>query len=102
MEMLTITTIIWLSVLGATTGWVLGNIIGHEGITVRANIIWGTLGAVLIGVLGLWMQLSGILLFAFAGTLATLFLANVFHLHHQEDLLGDAKRTIHIRRKKGD
>jgi hypothetical protein len=100
METLSMATIFWLLVLGATTGWVVGNIVGHEGITVRANIIWGMVGAVTIGVMGFWLQLSGVLLYAFMGTLATLFLANVFHLHHVEDVLTDTRHSIHIKKSK--
>lgn len=99
METLSATTIFWLIVLGATTGWIVGYFIGHEGITLVSNLIWGTAGAVLIGLIGLWLELSGVLLFALMGTLATLFLANVFHLHHVEDILGDTQHSIRIKRK---
>jgi len=50
--------------------------------------------------LGVYLQLTGVLLFAMMGTLATLFIANVFHLHHIEDIEGDVHRDIRIRRKK--
>lgn len=100
METLSATTIFWLIVLGATTGWVIGYWVGHEGVTLISNILWGTAGSVVIGVLGLYLQLSGVLLFALLGTLSTLFLANVFHLHHAEDMEGGIKPGIRIRRKK--
>lgn len=99
METLSATTIFWLLVLGATTGWIVGYIIGREGITLVSNVIWGTLGALVIGLCGLFLNMSGVLLFAFMGTLATLFLANVFHLHHVEDITGDIKREIKILKK---
>ena len=97
METFSTTTIFWLFVLGATTGWIVSYLMGREGITLIRNLIWGTGGAVLIGLIGLWLELSGVLLFALMGTLATLFLANVFHLHHVEDILGDIKREIRIK-----
>lgn len=100
METFSATTIFWMIVLGATTGWLIGYWVGHEGVTLLSNIIWGTAGAVCIGVLGLYLQLSGVLLYALMGTLATLFLANVFHLHHVEDLEGDIDRGIRIIRKR--
>jgi len=99
METLSATTIFWLLVLGATTGWIVGYIIGHEGITLISNVIWGTLGAPLVGICGLYVQISGVLVFSLLGTLAMLFLANVFHLHHVEDITGDIKRGIRIIKK---
>ena len=99
METLSATTIFWLLVLGATTGWIVGYIIGHEGITLTSNVIWGTIGAPLIGICALYVQISGVLVFALLGTLAMLFLANVFHLHHVEDLPGDIKWGIRIVKK---
>ncbi|PAU93155.1 hypothetical protein CK503_13430 [Aliifodinibius salipaludis] len=100
METLTATTIFWLLVLGATEGWVIGYIIGDEGITVRSNVVWGLIGAPVVGICGLYVEISGVLLFAFMGTLAILFLANVFHLHHVEDIKGDIDRGAKIVRKK--
>lgn len=99
METISATTIFWLLVLGATTGWVIGYWVGHEGITLISNIIWGTAGAVLIGIIGLLLGLSGVLLYALMGALATLFIANVFHLHHIEDVEGDVHRDIRIKHK---
>lgn len=98
METLTSTSVFWLLVLGATTGWLMGYWVGHEGITLVANIIWGTAAAVVVGVLGLLLELSGALLFGWMGALAILFVANVFHLHHVEDVKGDIDRGIRINR----
>ncbi len=100
METFTATTIFWLIVLGATTGWVIGYIIGHEGIPLISNVIWGLVTAPIIGVCALYLELSGVLVFAFIGTLATLFLANVFHLHHVEDITGDIDRGMRIIHRK--
>lgn len=100
METISAKTIFWLLVLGASTGWVIGYWVGHEGITLVGNIIWGTAGAVVIGLLGLYLQLTGVLLFAMMGTLAMLFIVNVFHMHHVEDIKGDIDRGIQIKRKR--
>lgn len=100
METLTATTIFWLLVLGSTTGWITGYLIGHEGITLGSNVIWGLVSAPVIGICALYLELSGVLVFAFIGTLATLFLANVFHVHHVEDITGDIDRGIRIVPKK--
>lgn len=99
METFSATTIFWLLVLGATTGWIIGYIIDREGISLISNVIWGTLGAPLVGICALYLQISGVLVFSLLGTLAILFLANVFHLHHIEDITGDIKRGISIIRK---
>ncbi len=100
METLSVTTIFWLLVLGATTGWVIGYWVGHEGVSLRSNIMWGIFGSILVGLIGLYLGLSGVLLFALLGTLATLFIANVFHLHHVQDIKGDIDRGMRIKRKR--
>lgn len=99
METLSATTIFWLITMGALVGWVLSHFIKHEGITLKANIIWGMVGAVSVGLCALYVEISGVLLFAFLGTMAILFLANVFHLHHVEDITGDIDRGIRIKKK---
>lgn len=100
METLTATTIFWFIVLGATTGWILGYIISHEGITVKSNIVWGMISTPVIGICGLFVGISGVLLFSLIGTLEVLFLANAFHLHHIEDMNGDIDRRMRIVSKK--
>lgn len=96
METLSATTIFWLISLGAITGWTVGYAMGNEGITRTSNLIWGIAGSLVIGIIALLLQLMGAFLYAFLGTLATLFLANVFHLHHVEDILNDVRRDIRI------
>lgn len=99
METFSATTIFWFIVLGATTGWAIGYLVGHEGVTLVSNLIWGMFGAVSVGIFGLYLELGGVLVFSFLGTLAMLFLANVFHLHHVEDVKGDIDRGLRIKRK---
>lgn len=99
METFTATTIFWLMVLGATTGWIVGYIMGREGISVVSNVIWGVVGTPIIGISGLYIELSGVLAFALIGTLAMLFLANVFHAHHDEDISGGIDRGVRILHK---
>lgn len=101
MGTLSATMIFWFLMLGVTTGWVLGYIVGHEGITLRSNIVWGGASAILIGVIALLLNFSGgALLYSFMGTLAMLFIANVFHLHHVEDIKGDIDRRMQIKRRR--
>lgn len=90
METLTLTTLFWLSVLGAVVGWIAGFFVKNEGIALEYNVIWGITSALLIGVISLLMELGGPLLFSFVGTLASLFIVNLFHLHHIEDLFEDS------------
>ena len=99
METLSATTIFWLLAQGALVGWMVSHFIKHEGVTLKANIIWGMAGAISTGLCGLYLNLSGVLMFAFLGTLAILFLANVFHLHHVEDITGDIDRGIRIKKR---
>lgn len=100
METLSATTIFWFLVLGITTGWLTGYLVGDEGITTKSNIVWGGAGAVLIGAVALTLDLSGVLIYSFMGTLAILFIANVFHLHHVEDIEGDIDRGMRIKHRK--
>jgi|GEM_PF-986295 len=97
METLSATTIFWLLVLGATTGWALGYWVGHEGVTLVSNVFWGMVGALITGLIALYVAISGVLLFGFISTLAVLFIVNVFHLHHEEDLEGQPGHENKIR-----
>lgn len=99
METISATSIFWFIALGITVGMVFGMFIKREGRTMIANIIWGTAGALVNGTAALWLGLGDGLLFAFVGTLAVLFIANVFHQHHKEDILGHVDTEIKIQRK---
>lgn len=99
METLNATAVFWFIAMGITVGMVFGLFIKREGRSMKANITWGTAGALVNGTLALWVGLGDGLLFAFVGTLAVLFIANVFHQHHQEDILGHVDAGITIRRK---
>ena len=98
METLSATTIFWLIALGSITGWLVGYLMGREGKTKYSNALWGIFGALSIGIVALLVGLSGVLLYAFMGTLATLFIANVFHEHHKEDRSGNIDRGISVHR----
>lgn len=98
METFSLTTIFWLIVLGITTGWILGYSVGHEGINLASNMIWGTIGAVGVGSIAIVLNIGGVLLYSFMGTMAMLYLANVFHLHHEDDILGDVDHGMRIKR----
>ena len=90
------TLIFWFITLGLILGAIFGSIIKKEGITIIANLVWGTIGSVLTGSVALVLGFSDGLMFALVGTLAVLFLVNVFHQHHQEDVAGHIDQDINI------
>lgn len=93
---LSATAYYWFISLGLIMGATFGLIIKSEGVSVAANIIWSVIGSTLTGTLGIIIGLGDGLLFAIAGTLGILFLVNVFHQHHKEDVLGHGDQEIHI------
>lgn len=97
MVVLSATAYFWFIALGLVIGSVFGWIIKDEGISLSANIIWAVASAILTGTAGIVLQLGDGLLFATAGTLAVLYLANVFHLHHAEDKMGHTDQGIYIK-----
>ncbi len=90
------TAIFWFIALGLVIGSLYGLIIKKEGISVAGNIIWGVISSVLTGSLGIWLGFGDGLLFAFMYTIAFLFIVNVFHQHHEEDIYGNSKPRIHL------
>ena len=93
------TAIFWFIALGLTVGMIFGMVIKSEGRSMAANMTWGTIGATLMGSFGILLGLGDGLLFAFVGSLAVLFIANVFHQHHKEDIFGHVELGIKIKRK---
>ncbi|NGP89884.1 hypothetical protein [Fodinibius halophilus] len=96
------TAIFWFIAMGLGVGSLFGAIIGREGVSVQANIVWAVFASVVCGSIGIVFGMGDGLLFAFVGTLGMLFLANVFHLHHEEDIYGDIDRDLHIKKEKTD
>lgn len=88
----------WFISVGLLVGILFGIIIGNEGISVTGNLIWGAIGSVLMGLIGSIMGLGDGILFAGMGTLILLFLVNVYHQHHVEELISEAN-TGYLRRK---
>ncbi|WP_185958338.1 hypothetical protein [Fodinibius sediminis] len=93
------TAYFWFIALGSIIGFIFGRAIKREGIPLVGNIIWGIAGSVISGSIGIILGLGDGLLFALAGTFAFLFLANVFHQHHKDDVEGEVNYGIHIKRK---
>lgn len=85
--------------IGLTIGAVVGQVIKEEGINFYANVVVGVTGCVGLGILAIMMGFQDGLLIASVETLALLFLVNVFHYHHVEDIEGDIDH-IFIRKDK--
>lgn len=98
METLDAVLLYWFISVGLLIGILFGLIIGDEGISVKGNLIWGIIGSVIMGLIGSIMGLGNGILFAALGTLILLFLVNVFHQHHIEELIGEAN-SGYIRRR---
>lgn len=92
------TAIFWFVAQGMVIGWIFGKVVRHEGVTLNANVLWGILASVLTGSMGILMGHGDGLIFALAGTLAILFLVNVFHHHHVEEIYGHVNRDIRLKK----
>ncbi|MEX0944499.1 MAG: hypothetical protein WDZ38_02420 [Balneolaceae bacterium] len=91
MEELNGVTIYWLISIGLLIGFITDIIMIKRGIGMIGNIIFGALGTVIIGVISIWLGLFAPLIFAAVGSIALLFLVNVFSFHALEIL--DAKTS---------
>jgi uncharacterized membrane protein YeaQ/YmgE (transglycosylase-associated protein family) len=100
METLTGTLIYWYISIGLIVGLVYGQIMKKEGVSFYANIFWGVIGAVIMGTIGQIMGIGEGVFFAFLATWPFLFLINVFHQHHEEDITGEIKHDAMVIYKK--
>lgn len=99
MEELTLTLIYWYGSLGLLVGFVFGMVIKKEGVSLEANIFWGFVGGIIMGIIGLNRGIADGVFFSFFTNLAFLFLINVFHQHHMEDKLGEIQHPAHVAKK---
>lgn len=91
MEELNAVTIYWLISIGLLVGYVIDLVMIKRGIGMYGNIFWGAAGAVIIGVLLISFGLYAPLVYAAIGSIAFLFLINVFSFHTSEQV--DAKAS---------
>lgn len=84
MEELNGTMIFWLIALGMVAGAITKVSIWKQGVELVPNLIAGVIGSVIVGSLAIAINLPGSLAFAFLGSLAILFILNVFHLQSDE------------------
>lgn len=85
--MLSISSLFSFMTIGLLVGFIIGSVIKKEGINLYANMFWGVVSGIINGYIGLWFLPGDGVFFAFQGTWAFLFLVNVFHQHHLEDVL---------------
>lgn len=78
MEELNGVTIYWLISIGLLVGFVIDLLMMKRGIGLIGNVIWGAVGAVIIGVCMIVLNVFGALIYAGVGSIAFLFLINVF------------------------
>ena len=78
MEELSGVTIYWLISIGLLVGFVIDLIMMKRGISLIGNVLWGAIGSVIIGVIMIVLNVFGALIYAAVGSIAFLFLMNVF------------------------
>ena len=85
MEELNGVTIYWLISIGMLIGFIIDLIMIKRGVGMIANLLCGAASSVLIGVIAIMFHVYASLIFAAIGTIALLFLVNVFSIHVVDD-----------------
>lgn len=85
MENLDGATLFWLITLGMVLGAAAKLVLGNKGLHIMTNIAAGVFGTVIVGGIGIELQMPGSLLFGILGSLSILFLANVFFLQEEHE-----------------
>lgn len=89
MEELNLVVIYWLISIGLLVGFIVDLVMIKKGIGMIGNIVWGAVGSVIIGAIAIWFGLFAPLMYAAIGSIAFLFLFNVFSIHASDHV--DAK-----------
>ncbi len=84
MEELNGVTIYWLISIGLIIGYIMELIMGKRGMSLTGNLIGGVIGSLIIGISAILLNLFAALIYAAIGTIAFLFLCNIFNVHPQE------------------
>jgi hypothetical protein len=84
MEELNGTMIFWLISIGMVAGALMKVGIWNQGVELVPNLIGGVIGALVVGSVAVYVNLPGSLIFGFLGSLAVLFIMNVFYLQSDE------------------
>lgn len=80
MDVLDGTTIFWLIAIGMVAGAITKLLIWNKGVELVPNLIAGVIGSVVVGIISVSLEFPASLAFAFVGSIAILFILNVFHL----------------------
>jgi len=80
MEVLDGTAIFFLIAIGLIAGTIVQLFIWNKGVSFITNLVTGVLGSVVVGSISMFLNFPAGLLFGFLGSLAILFITNVFHL----------------------
>jgi hypothetical protein len=83
MEILDGTTLFWLIALGMITGATAKVVMWNKGLTMTTNILTGVLSTVIVGGIGIELQIPGSMMFGLLGALSILFIGNVFYLQEE-------------------
>lgn len=86
MEELNGVTLYWLISIGLLVGFIIDLAMIKRGIGMIGNVVWGAIGSVIIGVAVIWLNLYAPLLYAAIGSIAFLFLVNVFSIHTSDNV----------------
>lgn len=86
MEELNGVTIYWLISIGLFIGFIIDLVMIKRGIGMIGNVVWGAIGSVIIGAAAVWLNLYAPLLYATVGSIAFLFLVNIFSIHTSENV----------------
>ncbi|WP_234567398.1 hypothetical protein [Rhodohalobacter sp. 614A] len=74
-------TIYWLLSIGLLVGFIIDLVMIKRGIGMIGNVVWGAVGSIIIGAVVIWLDMYAPLLYAAVGSIAFLFLVNVFSIH---------------------
>lgn len=84
MEVFNGVTVYWLISLGLLIGYIMDLVMLKRGVGLKGNLFGGVLSSVIIGWFLIALNLYGPLIYAGIGTIAFLFLVNIFSFHQEE------------------
>lgn len=84
MEEINAVTVYWLISIGLLIGYIMDLVMIKRGVGIKGNLIGGVMGSLIIGFSLISLNLHGPLIYASIGSVAFLFLINVFSFHQEE------------------
>ncbi len=80
MEVLDGAAIFWLIAIGMVAGAIVQMFIWNKGVSFITNLVTGVISSLVVGSISMLLNFPAGLTFGFLGSLAILFITNVFHL----------------------